>query len=202
MANPLYGQNKADANIDAVTANYLDFLAGNQENLGLGKAVGDTEADAVVAGGATAAEILATTLIPNAVNSCAHDTNAAGAVYLPPATKDTHLVLEITGDMDEANAFTIFARGAVDAGTSVVFSKAVVGGLFSGAATSSVEMLGTAAAPTSIKLIYTPAAADTNFLGAGSMIHFYAPKDDRWLVRIENVPEGTGATGALTTSAS
>ena len=61
-----------------------------------------------------------------------------------------------------------------------------------------VETAGTAEAPTSIKLVYTAAAADTNFLGAGSVIQFYCPKNDQWLVRVTNIVEGSGATGVFT----
>ena len=210
MANPLYGQNKADNLLDAwegIDPGYLDYCAGYQGNLtATAVAVTDAEADAVVAGGASAAEILATTLAPGAVSTCAHDTNAAGAVYLPDAIKGTHLAMEITGDMDEANAFTIFTQGAAvvsasTVDTSPVFAKQVIG-LINGATASSIETLGTLGTPTSLKLIYTPAAADTNFLGAGSIFHFFAPVNGEWLCKVWCIPEGTGATGVFTTSAS
>ena len=210
MANPLYGQNKADNLLDdwkGIDPAYLDFCAGHQGNLtATAVAVTDGEADAVVAGGASAAEILATTLAPGAVNTCAHDTNAAGAVYLPDAIKGTHLAMEITGDMDEANAFTIFTQGAAvvsasTVDTTPVFAKQIIG-LINGATASSIETLGTLAAPTSLKLIYTAAAADTNFLGAGSIFHFFAPENGEWLVKVWCIPEGTGATGVFTTAAS
>ena len=55
-------------------------------------------------------------------------------------------------------------------------------------------------APTSVNLIYTPATATTNFLGIGSMLHFYAPVENQWLVNGFFVPTGTGATGAFTVS--
>ena len=83
------------------------------------------------------------------------------------------------------NKGTLYSTGVSQTGESTPFTGA-----------------GTLAAPTSLKLIYTPAAANTNFLGAGSMFHFFAPVDGEWLVQIWCIPEGTGATGVLTTAAS
>ena len=210
MANPLYGQNKADNLLDAwegIDPGYLDFCAGYQGNLtATAVAVTDAEADSA-ASSASAANILAATFAPGAVNTLAFDGGAAGSVYLPDCVKGTHFAVEITGDIDQTNALTIFARGAAvvsasTVDTTPVFAKQVVG-CINGATASSIETLGTSATPTSIKLIYTAAAADTNFLGAGSMIHFFAPKNGEWLVNADNnIPEGTGATGAWTTSAS
>ena len=210
MANPLYGQNKADNLLDAwegIDPGYLDFCAGYQGNLtATAVAVTDAEADSA-ASSASAANILAATFAPGAVNTLAFDGGAAGSVYLPDCVKGTHFAVEITGDIDQTNALTIFARGAAvvsasTVDTTPVFAKQVVG-CINGATASSIETLGTSATPTSIKLIYTAAAADTNFLGAGSMIHFFSPKNGEWLVNADNnIPEGTGATGAWTTSAS
>jgi len=209
MANPMYGQNKADNLLDAwegIAPAYLDFCAGHQGNLtATGVAITDAEADSA-ASSASAANILAATMAPNAVNTCAFDGGAAGSIYLPDAVKGTHLAVEITGDIDQTNALTIFARGAAvvsasTVDTTPVFAKQVVG-IINGATASAVETLGTSSTPTSIKMIYTAAAADTNFLGAGSMIHFFAPSDGEWLMKMWCIPEGTGATGAWTTSAS
>jgi len=209
MANPMYGQNKADNLLDAwegIAPAYLDFCAGHQGNLtATAVAITDAEADSA-ASSASAANILAATMAPNAVNTCAFDGGAAGSIYLPDAVKGTHLAVEITGDIDQTNALTIFARGAAvvsasTVDTTPVFAKQVVG-IINGATASAVETLGTLGTPTSIKMIYTAAAADTNFLGAGSMIHFFAPSDGEWLMKMWCIPEGTGATGAWTTSAS
>tara|TARA_R110000803_G_scaffold94786_2_gene162481 strand:+ start:1023 stop:1712 length:690 start_codon:yes stop_codon:yes gene_type:complete len=182
-----------------MTSNYLDFATGNISNLqGTVVAITDAEADAGVGGNAAA--ILAATLNAGALNTLAHDTGAAGAVYLPICAQDTHTAVHITGDMDEANACTFFARGAVGAGTDVVFAKQTI--TFNGKGGIGVITSGTPATPTAIKLAYTPAAADTNALGAGSVIHFYAPVANRWVVRIDSIAEGTGATGTLTTATS
>ena len=209
MANPLYGQNKADNLLDAwegIDPGYLDYCAGYQGNLtATAVDVTDAEADSA-ASSASAGNILAATLAPSAVNTYAHDGGAAGSVYLPDAIKGTQLAMEITGGMDEANAFTIFTQGAAvvsasTVDTTPVFAKQVIG-LINGATASSIETLGTAGTPTSIKLIYTAAAADTNFLGAGSIFHFFAPVNGEWLCKVWCIPEGTGATGVFTTSAS
>ena len=95
--------------------------------------------------------------------------------------------------MDSSTASTV--------DTTPVFAKQVIG-VINGATASAIETLGTLDTPTSLKLIYTAAAANTNFLGVGSMIHFYAPVDGEWLVNTYNIPEGTGATGAWTTASS
>ena len=185
-----------------VTSNYLDFLSGNTANL-TGTVVALTDAEIDLAGAtANAANILAVTLGLNAVNTFAGLGDAVGSVYLPVATRDAHLAMHITSELDAANAITFFTRGALGAGTDVVFSTQVIQPANGYASVQSLLTTGTATTPTAIKLIYTPAAAATNFLGPGSMMHFYAPADDRWLVRIYNVPKGSGATGVLTQATS
>jgi hypothetical protein len=183
---------------------YCDFVAGNQGNLATGEAFTDGECDSA-ASSASASNIAAVTMTADAINTCAHDTNAAGSVYLPKATPGVHTVLEIDGDMDEANAFTIFARGAAGATTTATFARQLISPLYSGGASADDEAVlttGTVSTPTAIKLIYTPAAADTNFLGANSFIHFFCAVEDQWLVKVFNVPEGNGSTGAFTTATS
>lgn len=176
---------------------YLDFASGFLGNLVVGNEITDAEADAAVSS-AVAANILLVTLKDGELTPVAHDTGADGAVYLPVANAGTHCAIEITGDMDEANAFNVFARGAVGE-SSAVFAKQLIGPLNEhGASAQTVETAGTVAAPTSVQLIYTPAAADTNFLGAGSVMQFYCPIDGQWVVRITNIVEGTGATGVFT----
>lgn len=186
----------------SIDSTYLDFLSGFQGNLtATGIDITVAEALAGVAGGdETAAEVLACTYIKNAVNTHAGDASAPHNLgYLPPALKGDHLVVEITGELDGANAQSLEAVGAVGADANR-FSKQVIGTNTGGVAGSAIETLGTAAVPTSQTLIYTPAAAATNFLGPGSMIHFYCPKDSEWLVNVRAVPKGTGATGAFSTS--
>jgi len=177
---------------------YLDFASGFLGNLGVGANMTDAIVDAAGAASPTAAQILAATLQNGVLSPCAHDTGADGDVFLPDATVGTHCALEITGDMDEANDFTIQARGAVGA-TLGVFAKQLIGPLYEhGASAQTVETVGTTVAPTSVALIYTPAAANTNFLGAGSVMQFYCPRNGQWVVRITNIVEGTGATGVFT----
>ena len=214
MANPLYGQNKADDKLDVLKnvgdgdfsdagflSRYLDFMAGYQGNLSAtGIDITDGEAVAGLAT-ATTGEILATTLIPGAVNTFAGTNSAAGTFcYLPKAIKGTHIVLDVTGEIDDAtDALPIKCVGAPDAGSNV-FAKQVIAVHSAAIAAQSVETAGTYAAPTTVNLIYTPAAAATNCLGPGTMIHFFAPVADEWLVRIDACQKGTGATGTLTVS--
>ena len=200
MANPMYGQNKFDSKL---TDAYFDFCSGYQGNL-IATGIDITQAEcvgAVKGADETLAEVDAATLIANAVNTHAGTAAAAGSCYLPPATQGTHLVLEITGDMDEANAQTIHCNNSVGTVKPVgnVFAKQIIGSM-NGATALPIETAGDNITPTSENLIYTPAAANTNALGIGSVIHFYAPVDGQWLVKINFIPEGTGATGAFTVS--
>ena len=195
---------KTDLDLTGTTlskVNYLDYLSGYQGNLSA-TGIDITDGEAVLGlETATAGEILNTTLIKNAVNTFAGTNSAAGTMcYLPPAVHGDHLVLDITGEIDDTtNALPIKCVGAVGASANL-FAKQVIGVNTGGVAGSAVETAGTAGTPTSVNLIYTPAAAANNFLGPGSMIHFYCPNDGQWLVCIRAAPKGTGATGALTVS--
>ena len=65
MANPMYGQNKFDSQLND---GYLDFVSGYQGNL---TATGITATDAIMIAAlaaGSAADILAGTLVANAVN--------------------------------------------------------------------------------------------------------------------------------------
>jgi len=214
MANPLYGQNTADNKLDILKnvgdgdfsdakflSRYLDYLAGYQGNLSAtGIDISDAEAVAGLAT-ATTAEILATTLIKGAVNTFAGTNSAAGSMcYLPAAVAGDHLVLDITGEIDDTTAALPIKCVGAPGASSNVFAKQHVAVHSAAIAAQSVETAGTYSAPTSVNLIYTPAAAATNCLGPGTMIHFFAPVDDEWLVRIDAVQKGTGATGTLTVS--
>jgi hypothetical protein len=187
--------------LSKMESSYLDYLSGYQGNLtGTGIDISDAEAVAGLAT-ATAGEILACTLVKNAVNTFAGTNSAAGSMcYLPPAKLGDHLVLDVTGEIDDTtNALPIKCVGAVGASANL-FAKQVIGVNTGGIAGSAIETAGTAGTPTSVNLIYTPAAAATNFLGPGSMIHFYCPKDGQWLVNVRACPKGTGATGAFSVS--
>ena len=193
MANPMYGQNKFDSKLND---GYLDFVSGYQGNLtATGIDITQAECVAAVKGGdETLAEVDAATLIANAVNTHAGTAAAAGSCYLPPAIQGTHLVLEITGDMDQANAQTIHCNNSVGTvkPSGNVLAKQVIGSL-NGATALPIETAGTNLVPTSQNLVYTAAGADTNALGAGSVIHFYCPVDGQWLIKINFIPEGTGS---------
>ncbi len=186
--------------------NYTDFLTGNTANLTetavtISQGEGN---DADVGGSPTAGEILLATLTAGGVHAFAGDGSAVTSMYLPAATADTHVAVRITGDIDQTGAVTIAARGSakeVQRGNNAVFSKQVIGPLYNNLP-ESVATDGTDAAPTAIKLIYTAAASNDNFLGIGSVIHFYCQTEGQWLVKVFNVPEGTGADGAFSTATS
>ena len=221
MANPLYGQNKADNALDIVRnvqngdhsdggylSRYLDFLAGYQGNLiATGVSVSEAEAVAALAAVSSAdqGDSLAATLIGGAVNVAAMTGAGAGTIHLPYASQGLHLALDFSDVFDGGtNALTIAVNGGAmeSTGTTLiagnVYAKQSVG-TATGVAGNTVETAGTYATPTSVNLIYTATGAN-NFLGTGSVIHFFAPVDGEWLVRIDHVQQGTGATGALTVS--
>ena len=186
-----------------VSSRELDFLLGNCKNF-RGTVVTITDAEADAGPGGNAAAKVAAQMNPDALNICIFVADAAGEIYLPAATANTHLAVHFTGDMDAANALTITATEAADgafAATTGKYAFQQIGPLHGGGvAAHSVITAGTAASPTSVKLIYTPASATTNYLGVGSVVHFYCQTAGEWMVRVFNVPEGTGATGALTVS--
>lgn len=191
---------------------YLDYLAFNKTNL-TETGVDITQEETVAALAAdhtsttTLAAITAATCIANAVNTFAGTGAAAGEVYLPPAVEGTHLCLQITGDIDQTGAIAIrcapaaASTGGADRYAGLFTISAHI--LNSAAAViptgcvSAIRTAGTVAVPTATELIYTAAAADTNFLGVNSEIHFYCPKNGHWIAKIFAIPETTGATGAL-----
>ena len=192
----MYGQNKFDAKL---SEGYLDFVSGNQSNL---TATGITATDAIMIAAlaaGSAAAVLAGTLVANAVNHMDDAHSAAGCVFLPQAVKGTHLVCDYTQSPDaHASAHSFKCEGGTGVGAGDVFAKQVVGDVIGLAVATSVETAGTNLVPTSKQLIYTPAAATTNTLGPGSMIHFYCHVHGQWLVKMSLVNQGTGATGAWT----
>ena len=195
MANPLYGQNKFDNNLDTYS-NYLDFCGMFEGNL---TETGITATDAIMIAAlaeGSAADILAGTLVAGAVNyiNDAH-ASAANCVFLPNAAKGTYLACDYTQSPDgHASAHSFKCNGAAGA-VSAVFAKQVIGYSVETDKDTSIETGGTNLIPTSVTLSYTPAAATTNTLGVGSQIYFYCPKDGQWLVKMNLYNLGTGATG-------
>ena len=202
MANPLYGSNKFDDKLDTYDE-YLDFCSGFVGNLTeTGVDVTQAEAVAGIKGGdETLAEVDAAMFIAGALNTFAGDGSGAGSSYLPRANKGTYLAVEVTGDIDQTGAWTIHANNTVGTiqPTGSVLAKQLISVHLNDTVTP-IETAGTYALPTSENLVYTAAAADTNILGPGSMIFFYCPKDGEWLVRVQPIGEGTGATGVFTVS--
>ena len=138
--------------------------------------------------------------IANALNEVASIGNAVHTIgYLPPATKGTHLAVNLTGQLDEANACTLSCNNSVGTvqPSGNVFAKQVIG--VEGVTATSVVTAGTYAAPTSENLLITMAATNAKY-GPGTQILFYAPKEGQWLVKFFPVQLGTGAVGTLTLS--
>ena len=186
-------------------SNYTDFNSGYTGALSeTVVAVSDAEANAAAAG-PDASTILAATFASGAQNTIAFDGNAAGSVYLPVCAANTYLSMTMTALQDETAALTIFARGAAGeadalfARQSIVPNRQGTGG--AGLAGAQVATDGTVDSPTAIKLIYTATTAN-NICGIGTTFLFYAPIANEWLVKVLNQPQGTGATGAFTTSTS
>ena len=201
MANPMYGQNKYD-NEANLFQTYLDFIAGYQGNLtGSGVTVTHAIALAAVKGGdETLSEVDAATYVANAINVCSGTAEAVCSIgYLPPAIKGTHLALNITGSLDEANACTIHCNNTVGTGATSgnVFAKQVIG--VHGDTATSVITAGTFDTPTSENLIFTGAATNAMY-GPNTQIHFYCPQDTEWLVNIFPIQLGIGTVGTLTLS--
>jgi len=152
--------------------------------------------------GATGAAT-AHTLLANAISAFNGDSSAAHALHLPPAILDTFVLLHLTGDMDEANAFKIHTNIATDtfAKHYIEIKHADNGGTDGAPTQTGVQTLGTHSTPTSITLTYTPAATATNFLSINSEIHFYCAKAGQWTIKIYGVAEGVGSTGSVATTA-
>ena len=205
----MYGQNKFDNTLDDYDK-YLDFCAGYQGNLSAtGISVSEAEAVAALAAVSSAdqGDSYAATLIANAVNTSAVTAAAAGTIHLPTASKGTHLCLDYADVPDgSTGVHTIAVNGGalLSTGSTLiaggVLAKQVIGGqLGNGSNAVAIETAGTYSAPTSVNLLYTPTTGN-NALGAGSVLHFFCPKDNEWLVRTFFVQQGTGATGAYTVS--
>ena len=92
-----------DVGVIGTGCTYLDFATGNLANLTATPITPNDAAVDLAVASVNAANILAVTLIPNALNTLPdYISNAAGAVYLPVCTKGTHVALTLLGDMDEA----------------------------------------------------------------------------------------------------
>ena len=195
MANPMYGQNKFDNNLDTYDT-YLDFCGKFEGNLtGTGITATDAIMIAALAEG-SAADILAGTLVNNAVNymNDAH-ASAANCVFLPDAVKGSYLACDYTQSPDGHASVHGFKCNGGTGARAAVFAKQVIGYASPTDVDTHVETAGPNLAPTSVVLNYLPAAAATNTLGVGSQIYFYCPEDGQWLVSMSLYNLGTGATG-------
>ena len=140
------------------------------------------------------------TLVSNSISTFSGDGSAPTLVNLPPAEENTFCILHFTGDMDQANALTIQTNASTDkfAKQNIHVYHSDNGGSDHAASFHGVQTGGTHGTPMSTELIYTPAAAATNFLHTNSEIHFYCNRNRRWVVNIYGVTEGVGSTGVFT----
>ena len=191
-------------NHGAVTDRYADFLAGTSESI-----VNKTGATITQGNGVTGQSAglhvgaAVHNLVANAINDIAITAAAATMIHLPDAVANTFVVAKISGDMDEANAFTISTAKSTDK-----IAKQVIGIVHSddgggdhGVTSHGVQTAGSHAIPTSVSLVYTPATGDTNCMNSGSEIRWYCARPGRWTVKIHAVSEGAGSTGVFTSPA-
>ena len=195
MANPMYEQNKFDNDLDTYDT-YLDFCAGFEGRL---TATGITATDAIMIAAlaeGSAADILAGTLVNNAVNymNDAH-ASAANCVFLSDAAKGSYLACDYTQSPDGHASVHGFKCNGGTGARAAVFAKQVIGYSDHTDLETAVVTAGTNLVPTTVIVNYLPAAAATNTLGTGSQLFFYCPKDGQWLIRAAQYNEGTGATG-------
>ena len=196
-----------------MSVRYMDYLAFNKSNLTatgvtINQAAGVAAVTADHTTDPTPADITAATCVANAVNTFSGDGAAATEIYLPPAVEGTHVCLLISGDIDQTGAVAIRCApaGSDTAGTDRYASLFTISAhiLNTAAAvipTGCVSAIRTADSLATTELIYTAVAANTNFLGANSEIHFYCPTAGQWIAKMFAVPEGAGATGALSVGA-
>ena len=135
------------------------------------------------------------TMVANSVNTYSGDASAATQLNLPQAKADTLVVLVMTGDMDEANAFTIQTYKVEE-----TFAQAHMKIHHSddGGSDHAVTILGIGKNindGTKNELIYTPTASATNHFHTSSEIHFYCNVSGSWMVNIYAIAEGVGDKG-------
>lgn len=195
-----------------MSVRYMDYLAFNKSNLtATGVTITQAEGEAALAADPTAAttpaDITAATCVANAVNTFSGEAANATAIYLPPAVEGTHVCLLFSAAYDDA-ASAVDIRcapaGSDSAGTDRYASLFTISAhiLYTNAdvnlvGTNLTNAVRTADALATTELIYTPAAAATNFLGPNSEIHFYCPTAGQWIAKAFAFPQGAGTTGAF-----
>jgi len=182
---------------------FSDFLAGTTESIVDATGATITQANGVTGASAGAhAPAAAHMLVANAISDIQITAAAVTTIHLPEAIANTLCVADFSGDLDEANAMTINTYKATDvyARHNITVDHSDNGGSDHAASHHGVQTAGTSKVPTSVNLIYTPAAAATNHFSINSQIFFYCKYPGRWLVKIMAVAEGVGSTGAWTVS--
>ena len=182
---------------------FLDFATLNRTGFdGTAANITDAAADAIGSDGATgnsAAEILAATLNPSALNTTTYDGGAVAGMFLPAANAGVHLALILNTALGGAAALRIEAQGsAAEAarvaagGTAATFAKNTV----SLENPVGVNEIGVEVADSHVELVLNVSNATNASIDTGTVIHFYCPEAGKWLFRINNVPDGTGTLGS------
>ena len=126
------------------------------------------------------------TLLANYEYVSAWTSDATSAIVLPSATEGTMITWVQEGDADAANAMTITAASG---DTYEPYQEIRIGTGIPAQQDSSV-------AGDSVITI-TPSATNGGWGMTGSYLMFYCKNDGEWLVKVNGIKEGTGATSTI-----
>jgi len=132
------------------------------------------------------------TLTANSLNVSAYDGGTATVYTLPAATQGTRVVVTFAEETD-ANTNTM----TIDCGGS---DKFTTGSVVPTTASNKVDYDTSTAGETSV--VFTPAAAKTNFISAGSIIQLTCVDNGLWQIDVDaksglSADPGTALTGTL-----
>ena len=163
----------------------LDFLTGNVKNL--------TVEGVVIPPALIGRPKIDSQIKNDALNSWGGSTSNSEeghtSIYLPAATANSHLALLIGGSINGSNNRLTIDATSASLSTAGKYAFQQVGPLYGGGGGFATY---TATFALSTRLVYIPHAVDGNFLGYGSVIHFYCQTAGEWMVRIFNVPDRPG----------
>ena len=162
-----------------VNAKDIAFSSGRYQNL-----VRSAEVTSLAANDATVDAGI--TLIKNYEYVSAWTSDATSAIVLPAAEPGVFIAWTQSGDADAANAMTITAAGT---DTYEPYQEAHIGTGIPAQQDCSV------AADTILTI--TPEATNGGWGQVGSSFMFYCQNPGKWLVKVNGVLKGTGATGTL-----
>jgi|TARA_R110000823_G_C15683759_1_gene474530 hypothetical protein len=162
-----------------VNAKDIAFASGRYQNL-----VRNGEVTSLAVNDATVDAGI--TLIKDYEYVSAWTSDATSAIVLPAAEPGVFIAWTQTGDADAANAMTITAAGA---DTYEPYQEVHIG-------TGIPAQQDCSVAGDTI-LTITPAATNGGWGQVGSSFMFYCQNSGEWLVKVNGVLKGTGATGTI-----